>query len=341
MYIEGHKQIVKDALKSVTLPDDIKHGLKEGVAFPDMACKQFVLRNNRIELIDSKTCSILKLFKTLHGKEFGFSTIYQFHRGALGHLHSMAPSNTVTLETHRLHILDLVLSILGVIAYGGLGFNPKSAFWVGVIIHTMTDSYPRGHTVRKDFETDTLVQGADLPLPKIGKTKQVRQELTALVQNIAKKHVSDPDELLKLIGDTRYNDKKRSLYRLYLMYRFLRSVNHDANKYRSLLRIPKNLGIDDNAAPYELLHFQNYEIQDSYMHKKEDLLSNFKEHPIYNRIISEVSSFLKIYLRFLEDKLTAEMFIKEAYTLIATTTFQISKRNRNNLTGMPKHGIRV
>jgi len=201
MYISGHQDIIEAALNApqepiLKIPKTILEELKEGTIFPDVGCKKLAykhqsssitaLQRHDLHFRDTSTCSIFKLFKTLHGRDFGFTSIYQFHRGLLAHLHSMATDPTLTLIQQRKQILDIILALLATIAYGDYGFKPKSAYVFGIILHTITDSYPKGHTVRQYFHDPNLVIGKHLPIPKQGLTKRARNIIIDHIKLLAK-----------------------------------------------------------------------------------------------------------------------------------------------------------
>lgn len=353
MFIPGHQEIIRASIAKhkLHIPEAIIKDLEDGITFPDMACKKLT---PQLTFRDSKACYYIKLFKVLHGKQFGFSTIYQFHRGALLHLHSMSPQPNITLIEQRKLILDLLLALLVTIAYGGYGFQPKSAYVLGIILHTMTDSYPRGHTIRHDFYKPPIVPAVNIPAPSPGITKQARTTITNVIKNLAAEPAIIKNKTMliqKIIQQlpsppsktitTYFLTSSSSIYHTYLIYKFLASTTTTATKYRKQFNISSALGISQTSPhTYDLKHFQVYDIQDSTFHKKQDLLMKVSDYPIYDRILSEVATLITIYQNFINNKISAKKFIKDAYRHIATQTFRIAAEDRNNPPALPKVAIR-
>jgi hypothetical protein len=355
MFIDGHKQIIDDALQahSISIPPQMRKQLRKGIAFPDMACKKFEpTKAGDIVLSDADSCSLLKLLKTMDGQKYGFSTIYQFHRGALTLLHSMSNDTKTSLSVKRTQILDVILALLVKAA------ESKNPFWIGVILHTITDSYPRGHTIRDSFYEPPIVAGSELPEATTGLTKSARKEITNAISNLA----SDPniplfqtqEDAITAIKERLSQNKssmrvsyylrtkQKSIYHTYLIYKFLDRLMQTAKTTKSSLKISPNLGIHKRPTPtkYDLLHFQSYEIQNHTYHKWEDLLGAVKrEEPLYKRILSEVATLIRLYKDFQSSKLSQDSFVKQAYTHIATQTFRISAHHVNNPTAMPSVAI--
>lgn len=372
MYISGHQDIIDAAINTPSQPlkfsKNILEELKQGTIFPDVGCKKLAykpqtsptnsLQNHDLFFRDTSSCSIFKLFKTLHGRDFGFTSIYQFHRGLLAHLHSMATDPTLTLLQQRKQILDIILALLATVAYGDYGFKPKSAYVFGIILHTITDSYPKGHTVRQNFHDTPLVIGKHLPIPKQGLTKRARYIITDHIKLLAKSSstIESPSKLIdilthKLITPTSLlrsitspiktylSTQPDRIYHTYLIAKFIEYTKQTASISKRMLNLPQKLGISNGPVKdYDIIHFQLYDIQDSMYHKQHDLLSSLSEH-ISNKMVGEVRELLEIFYKFYKNKLTPEEFIKASYTFIATNTYHISKLSKDNMCAMPKKAI--
>ena len=359
MFIDGHKQIVDDSIKQlkINVSSDVIKELKRGIIFPDLACAKFQYNENldeKIEVKERNDCYIAKLVKSLHGKEFGFSTIYQFQRGALTFLHSMSLYLDSPLAIVRKQILDMILAILVTIAYGGYGSPPKSAFWLGVILHTITDSYPKGHTIREGYHDLPLVKPYAHSI-KIGKTKKARHEIYDLLIKLASKRTiieSETEliqELLEIISTRKTSSeitnylktKSKSIYHSYLIYRFIELNNRTATLYKQQLKLPKNIGIyTSKPRLYDIISFQSYDYQSSIFHKKEDFLKSTSQHEIYSsKVLPEVTKLISIFWEFKLGNISEQSFIKMAYTHIATTTFAISKSSLVNKPAFPMTGL--
>lgn len=356
MYVEGHKTILKDAIKfsNIHFTDDTIKEMKDGVIFPDLACAS-IIANPSTGLLTFKKkgyCSIFKLIKILHGKAFGFSTIYQFQRGILTTLHSMSQYLELPLYIVRKHILDMTLSLLVTIAYGDYGFEPRSSFWLGVIIHIISDSYPKAHTIRKGFHSVPIVQTEDLVV--YGKTKKARRTLNKIIQTLSYRDELYSEEHLIAEIQKKINvelmtpeisyylqNKSKSIHHTYLVYKFVHQLNKTALEYRKSLELPHSIGMYNGPAQkYDILSFQAYDYQSSIYHKREDLLSAVKNDPIYtSKLIPEISKLLQLYYDFYNNKMSADIFVKSAYEHISTTTFAVSKSTARNHTSFPMNAL--
>jgi hypothetical protein len=356
MFISGHEEILEDAIKAsgMIITNETLEQLRKGIVFPDLSCATFS-RNPKfksgIEIQQRDHCSWTKLLKILHGKEFGFSTIYQFQRGALTMLHSMSHYLDTPTKVVREHILATILALLVTCAHGEHGFAAKSPFWIGIILHIMTDSYPKSHTLREGYHSEPLV----LPYntTEFGKTKTARRIINNQLVKIARDDdVYNQDVLInelkaKLANVTSpeilyYLTKKQSsIHHSYLIYKFLRFNKTTSGSYMRKLGIPRDVGIYSHSSKqYDLIGFQSYDFQSGVFHKKEDLLSSTKSNPIYNsRILPEVITVLRKYNDFLQNKLTDSEFIRKTFIHIATTTFSISAKSAKHLPAFPLVGL--
>ena len=98
MFISGHINILKEILKNNKYEKINKYykKLKNGIIYIDLPCGKYKKINNNFYLYKKNVCYSYKLYKLLN-KRYGYSNIYQNHRGFFSHLHSMTtdPSNNV------------------------------------------------------------------------------------------------------------------------------------------------------------------------------------------------------------------------------------------------------
>jgi len=361
MFISGHKEVLKDALEELSQTgEDMNFDkttistLYKGIIWPDLACFKFASKGTKIK--DQEHCWVAKLAKIIHGKYFGFSTIYQFQRGILTILHSMNNSIDIPLKQTRDYLLNMVLGFLNATVSGAYGFPAKSAFWIGVILHMITDSYPKGHTIRQSFYTPPIVQ-VDQVIED-GVTKKARKQIYKALHNKIKNDSLDVTRSRKQIqkylyecfnGDSltseiRYylETRMKSIYHTYLIFKLVAKTEEDARLTKQRLNISSDIGISETSTPkpFDILHFQMYDYQGFTFHKMHDFLTELKMHPIYKkRILPEVCIVLKLYHDFLNDKVTADDFIKRTFIFIASHVYRVCRTDLKNTPAFPKHGL--
>jgi len=359
MFISGHKEVLQEALSElassahITFDKKTVDDLTKGMIWPDLACFKFSSTGQQIK--DQKHCWVTKLAKIVHGKYFGFSTIYQFQRGILTILHSMSNSIDIPLKITRENILNLILGFLTATVKGSYGFPAKSAFWIGVILHMITDSYPKGHTIRKDFYTPPINQVNDTI--EDGVTKRARKQIYAALHQKIKEDPANTTRTKKQIADylwvhfantltdeIRYylDTRMKSIYHTYLIFKLVARTNEDAKETKKRLKLPKELGVLETSTPkpFDIMYFQMYDYQGFVFHKMHDFLTELKMHPIYQRrILPEVCVVIKLYHEFITQSITGDEFIKRAYTFIATHVYRVSKYDLDNIPSFPHKGL--
>jgi len=358
MFISGHKEILKDALEQVNLnlEPNVIDELYKGMIFPDLACTKLKVdkRKSSVLLTQQEYCWVFKLIKIIHGKYYGFSTIYQFQRGLLSILHSMGNSIDVPLKTTRDMILNMILGFLVATVKGDHGVPPKSAFWIGVILHMITDSYPRGHTIRHMFHAKPLEKVGERL--KDGKTKITRKRINKVLVEMVKKepgikslvyvktHLINALEGTSVWNDVEYylDTRMKSIYHSYLILHFIQHTKKNAKLIKARYHLGADTGIYESQTPkpYDLRYFQCYDYQEGIFHKKHDMFRDVKDKPIYQkRILPEVTMVLQLYHLFLENKINEQAFITTTYTYIATHTFRVRKDDLLNTPAFPHHGL--
>ncbi len=358
MFISGHKHILEQALKNTNLnfSRQVLDELHDGMIFPDLACSQFQVSKSKssVFLTKQENCWIFKLFKIIHGKYYGFSTIYQFQRGALSILHSMGNSIDMPMKKTRNHILNMILGFLDATVHGDHGMPAKTAFWIGVILHIVTDSYPKGHTIRHMFH--------EKPLEKVnerigdGPTKKARKQITKVLQVEVKRNkvLQSKESIKKLVHnslsgsdvtfDVQYylDTRMKSIYHTYLILHFVHYTEQNARNIKQQYKLSKKIGVHDEDEPYsyDLRSFQCYDYQGAIFHKKHDFLQDVKGNLIYHkRVLPEVSMILELFSLYLNGKINPPDFVKTTFTYIASNTFRVWSKDLNNTPVFPHHGL--
>ena len=197
MFIQGHIEIIQDILdnhlpkgffKFIDHPADKKtlKNLFIGLQYPDAPCGKYeVSSNNSILFKRAKICEITKLFKLFSGASYGESKIFQFHKGYFAHLHSMStdPENTVLKIRNK--IINSIIGYALLAVYDDTLLNDTdrqikpNLFWIGIILHMITDSYSPAHTIRNHNYTKVKSVEKDKALLE-------RLEVHELIKTLAK-----------------------------------------------------------------------------------------------------------------------------------------------------------
>jgi hypothetical protein len=353
MYISGHLEIVDDIVKTY-LPADYFDSnlklkqLKKGIVYVDAPCGSYEIKNND-NISIRRVCELSKMLRLFNGKTFGESKMFQFHKGYFTHLHAMTtdPSNSMLKIRNKIIMSILGYSILSI--YDDSIYDPErkikpNAFWAGIILHIITDSYSPAHTIRN----------AKIPMYKIpssskdqGKDedKEMRLRVHEYIKTLAKKEDSFPDKqsLLQELNNEFQQDalakqfmnsmyQRRSLWKIYNVFKF----EYDTNRFvKSLakewnINIDKKTGYSKKEIEGDIVAFQYYDSQPFYLHMRLDLLSYLNENEkLYKRMISECVDFLKSYKEAITTG-NVEKYLKDVFKIMMNRTFRIHNKYLKN-----------
>ena len=174
MLLDGHVSLLKEAIssraglkkffssqKDVNLSYD---QLEKGVKYPDVPCAKRQLKyiggkpgsyDLHVAMQTYDTCNPMSLIKYLT-KRTGFakdvlSEAYLSHNYLLAYLHSMTPNPNITNGQVLTSILQFcrIMASLAIRDVVHMERNDlPNAFWLGILIHTITDSFSPAHTLR-------------------------------------------------------------------------------------------------------------------------------------------------------------------------------------------------
>lgn len=368
MYISGHESILDETLESIgeiyfdwNFNNDTVnyYKLKKGMIYPDLPCGKYELisKGNDVYSIMNKksVCNITKLHKIM-GELDNLREIFQSHRGIYAFLHSMSYNPTLTAgeirQTIMSHVSAYALLSIYDKKYYELGdsktINPSpSIFWIGIILHIITDSYSQSHTVRLE-KTTTKILTEKKKLDPYVKFRMVLWETIFKQANESRKHFIDNANdlqiaLLKKFPESSIQHqyimrKKHRLFKAYKMFLFDVQTKNVMNKF------VKNTW-QTNTSPkydqYDIINFQYYNNQSSTYHKKRDFIYRIKKYPVlYDRMIDECKNVLLMYKECLENikkeptkhQQLARRFIRKLCVYLSTHTFRMTKQNLNNKT---------
>jgi hypothetical protein len=179
MLIKGHTEVLKKAVQDTEEVErffarepkgsHLSYEMLEiGVKYQDMPCATRVLdyvqekdrRNVRVYMKDYKLCNPLSLL--VHAGPYPMSRssaelahlseAYISHNLTLAYLHSMTPTPDMTNAQVAREVLRLCASLAAMAINDSLSMdgakNAPNAFWMGVLLHLVTDAFSPAHVLR-------------------------------------------------------------------------------------------------------------------------------------------------------------------------------------------------
>lgn len=178
MLIEGHIKLLNLALKhnveaqKLFLSDkenvNVKYDrLVSGLKYPDLPCASRTMKTDKtgplgsydmhVQMNDYQTCNPVVLIKYL-ASHVGFqkdvlSEAYLSHNYILAYLHSMSPNPSLTNGQVLSNILQFCRVLASLSIRDIVHKDPKrkglpNAFWIGMMLHTVMDSFSPAHVFR-------------------------------------------------------------------------------------------------------------------------------------------------------------------------------------------------
>lgn len=361
MYIYGHEEILDIILdKYLTKYFDDKMSkykhvnirkLKKGLIYPDLPCGKYEIRQNQdVVMVKNKTCSMLKLYKVI-GDVYRLKEIFQSHRGIDAFLHAMSYDPSLKVKD----VIKVIMSNISAFAllsiYDKQYYDfPKNnvypdpnIFWIGMILHIVTDSYSQSHTIRvREKETiypkkDNMKEYVDFKM-KLNKSffikisKETRITTKEELQQALIEHFKSRPHFKMFVANN-----LDDIFKSYKMHMFRQQTTSKIQKY---FQVKSKLVSDTK--DYDIINFQYYNNQDSIYHKKYDLMTKVKSNTdMYERMLSECALILLMYKQCIHDivdhpdrhVIISRKFVTDLYEFLNDNTFRISKSNWNNKTG--------
>lgn len=358
MYISGHKEILDEVLGDFFVgiekfPNMTKKLLKKGIAYPDLPCGKYRFGDDGKHVIMSKkiTCSMMNLYK-IATEMYMFKEIFQSHRGVYSFLHAM--SYNPKLQVHEVvkSIITHLLSYAYLAVYDDHYYEVEkgpspNVFWIGIILHTLMDSYSQAHTIR--LVRDDVVrpkETKDKTKPSVHFMVKLHKILFNALDKQSSK-VYSKEELQQVMLDKYRDDatvsffvrhRMKEIYKAYKMHLFEREVISITNGMVDLKIQPFK-----SRKPYDIHNFQFYNNQPSIYHKKYDLMKKMRSYPeLYKRMIGECEEVLRIYKTCLQEiqanpqnhVSASTQFIKDMSTFLIQRPFRVARSDWKNKTGV-------
>lgn len=353
MYITGHKEIIDDALENLphyfhNIKMD-KNKLLKGLYYPDLPCGKYqIIKSGKVIMNKKRLCATFKLYKSLT-TIFKYKELFQSHRGILSFLHSMTYDPNLKVKDILSTIITNIagFSLLSLYDNDYLNFpnnkkiNPN-IFWIGMILHIVTDSYSQSHTIRrKDKETvmEKEIKSKAYVKFKIYIQNEIYKQLDTNIKSrkqlytILQTKFQQDEQAIEYI-----HDHIKDLYKTYKMYKFRKLVAEIINKNFNIKIHPHEKEKD-----FDIINFQYYNNQDSFYHKKYDLMIKVKKNPVlYAKMIQECTYILNLYKSSLininnnpENHIEeSKKFVKTLVNYLIHNTFRTTVKNWNKFTGV-------
>lgn len=322
MFLDGHKEILAEVLSSepgllrgwpgALRERSLVRAIQKGLAYPDLPCGRVEIPKQGdpiVRLRRPKLCSVASMLQLMSPSKHQYSELYQSHLGSLARVHAMAPTHRATTAAvaHEIVAQSLSLGLLFWRCFDPASTHPEErpkngGFWLGILIHTLTDSYSDAHAVR--------VPGVPLsvaPAPDEVQERVMRH--SALLYEIAGRSLDAPLSKKQLYAEIErvrrvkkrgvlHLAKQHQTYLLFVMHRqTFRAIRGDLPGVdlaiaRGLERAAtRDLGGDDIRA----FSYYPTQPQPGY-HALRDRLSVLRKRPrTWARMHRECAEFLRIF----------------------------------------------
>ena len=349
MFVSGHIAILADTLNKLKQYFDQKfvvrdsidlETLKTGVMYPDLPCGEYKKYDtNKVFLSKKRICPEFDIIRLLFPSN-NFDEIYQSHRGAFSYVHAMTNDPSLNVETIRNNIITKMMSyaILSIYDKNILKteLKPKpNIFWIGLMFHTITDSYSSAHTIR-------IHKRVIMPLTK-KRDEMIKFFISLRKKQFPKLKPSITQAGLKKFLNQKYTGHERylqfidsymiSIYNSFKIYLFDKEIDAFVSKHYRFTP-PKNV----RSQKYDIANFQYVFDQPMLYHSLRDFLFAVKQYPgLYERMLNDCAYILWLF-KYTVDHIGQEGiiddYIHKVYTFLISKTFHISKKNLKNKTGV-------
>lgn len=371
MFIAGHVAILEDAVRLLATEHGVELGaavvraLIAGVKYPDLPCGRYVVapsgrRQRQVFMSSQSPCSAVKLYKTLSPR-YAYKEIYHSHNGSLAFMHAMARSSDDTVSGLLSAILRHLASYAA-LAMAGDDVAPTAAragkpnaFWMGIVLHVIMDSYSPAHTIRD--ATARTVRARPHPRKEVDHEGEAegRGDKLHVIRRIAEDMVArgvrlpgDASEFGRVLRSLEWNVTLPPLraFKAFKMYAF------DAECLARVAPWVRGLGglggaKQKKSGAHDIVNFQYYFDQGRLYHASRDRLSQVKRVPaMYKRMVSECVEVLAAYASFAarvatipeakrqeHARITRE-FARWMYSYAAGNTFRVAPEHLDEKTGL-------
>jgi hypothetical protein len=383
MLLPGHLHIYKEVMRGLDVYyNDIgsehvnKLMLKSGLIYPDMPCSKYGLKDNHVIIHRMQICSMFKLTRVI-SKSNEMDEIFQSHNGMYAFLHAMTYDPKKDVKTVRIRIVRMMMvyAILALYDMYAYDIKPKKSpniFWIGMIMHTIQDSYSNAHTIRgeerhvvKAFPEnpenvnprDTWKQSFRSMLYRLAsthkKTDQLFKSEEELGSYLKGKYAKRKDASIFMRHFERRGQKK--LFKTYKLYIFdvqnqilldaFFKKNNEQIQMCQCLHLSHLSHLSKGDTLYDIRNFQYYKKQPLGYHTLHDMVSKVQKYPdMYARMVNECRDLLITYKSCLTSlktnqndaskvSSTVRQYLDDMYELISCRVFRVSPQYYQDKTG--------
>lgn len=317
-----------------------------GLKYVDTPCGKYEVLKGKVYFTDRRLCSLTHLAHLYHEGLFGESKLFQYHKGFFAHLHAMStdPENTVGKIRNKVVMSILGYSLLALYDNNVFDANPKlnpNMMWVGMIMHTITDSYSPAHTIRDPKASFTLKDSFhDKKGMEPGKLMRLRvhENIKSFAKGISIEYQTRELFVSKLhsmaLDDEEFKyitKQSKQLWNMYMIMEFEYETNQVVLKHVKSLKTIR--GATDALEHHgDIVAFQYYENQPPLMHSRFDLLRYAKKDmELYQRMKDECRDFLLMYKEVLQTH-DVDKFLKNVLKFLVTRPFRVHKNHMKKKT---------
>ena len=356
MYLDGHREILAEVV-STRLPRGffssgwpgglkkrgIEKALQRGLAYPDLPCgraERDKKAGSAIHLRRPLLCGVMSLIQLMSPRRHQYSEMFQSHLGALAHVHAMAPAHRSPTAAVAHAIVSHAMA-LGLLfwrcfdpAFDHKEERPKNGgFWLGILLHTLTDSYADAHAIRvpnvpldrappPDEEQERVMRHSALLYDLAGRTLDApltKKKLAIEIENVRR---------IKKRG-VLHLAQQHQTYLLFVMHRQTdRSVRRDVPGVdRKISAALRGGGGGQGSRKYDIRAFSYYPTQPQpAYHALRDRLKVVRDRPeMWDRMLGDCAELIRIF----KDAAIAASAASDSSDSSAASDSSDSKKTKN------------
>jgi hypothetical protein len=329
--------------------------LKKGLAYPDFPCAKFKFKEKNLK-VTNNLCSLTKLVDDIVILPNLYSIAYASHYGIFSIWHSMSYDPSKTVKEIRDEIIDhlMILAKLSLIdtTKDKDGFVPN-IFWLGMVLHTIMDSYSPAHLLRNDtlpnIDYRVLINKF---LPSFSRKLDDKMKYYLDIIDDLKTEVSpiarfiddgDEDELNEVVTKIckKYNIKTaKKIKQMAQLSKFFYFHSNKLDSYYdkrdTILKSSSKKKIPKSKHP--IINFYYYPAQKGNFHKKNDLIFYCKKYHLYDDCIKDIAYVLEEYMKVISLESYGDddvkVFLSKIYSYLSYKTYAIHPKCENFNSGL-------
>ncbi len=360
MYLSGHDSILDLALAALPkflswFSDEkgvsqAKTALYEGGHIPDVPCITFTRHDQKGLIIDLQKCGTFRSFVNildLKRKHRSHTVTYQYHRGFNALLHATTNNKTMQM-TNRQVASKIIRRLTAMFRFALLHSDPLVTLkMLGLIIHTIIDSYSPSHTFRiSSAEMKNEDRHCDYNAMKpAGSENDIGDLIVEVItHDIGRRKTWTSEELIQTLIEN------SAIHRYFEQHPKLGDVSIYFHERRDdLVQLAYNLYFFqqiENASPYRgrkvaqsafpfvatykyIYSFQNPARQFGIDHNLYDRISVVKKMELFDSCVNDVVLVLQIVAEHYQNGKSERIATKNFYDLLTHRIFHIFREDVN------------